>query len=505
MKKKGAYTRLRGLQAYVLMLVVLWTVLAMAVLVWNLFRQRSEMLEAARLQAQSAFEKDIAYRQWASVHGGVYVPITDETPPNEMLADNPERDIITPSGRKLTLLNPAYMTRQVHTLGGQRYGLKGKITSLKPVCPQNAPDAWEAQALRALDAGCVEFFSVEDMDGRDYMRFIRPLVTEESCLACHGMQGYKVGDIRGGISVSVPLQPLKEIAREHTISLAAGHSLLWLLGGTGIGAGGWLLSRRIRERDRAQEALQAHQQNLERLVDERTDALLRANEKLRCEIEDRRRLEGEILKISEREQRRIGRELHDSLGQQLTGAAIMSKVLEQKLGAQTPTTAAEAATITGLINQAINQTRNLSRGLHPVDVESGGLVLALEHLKKSTQTLFEVGCVFNRDEDAEISNPSVAINLYRIVQEAITNAIRHGRCRNITISLNHEDAAYVVTVASDGADFPETVPPGGMGLRIMEYRAQAIGACIHIGKASGGGTRVTCRWPQENCREKPVQ
>jgi signal transduction histidine kinase len=506
MGKEGGHTRLKGLKAYVLMLVIFWTVLVAAVLVWNLIWQHREAVDAARLQARSAFEKDIVYRQWAALHGGVYVPATEETPPNEHLADVAERDITTPSGRKLTLVNPAYMTRQVHDLGGRRYGLRGKITSLKPIRPENAPDAWEAESLKALEAGLPEVSSVEDIDSREYMRFIGPLITEQSCLTCHAAQGYKVGDIRGGVSVSVPMAPLKAIARRHIVSLATGHGLLWLLGVTGIAAGGWSLARRISERDRAQEALQAHKQNLEKLIDERTEALLKANEKLRCEIEDRRRLEGEILMISEREQRRIGRELHDSLGQQLTGAAIMSKVLEQKLNAQAPAAAPDATTITGLINQAINQTRNLSRGLHPVDVESGGLIPALDHLTTSTQTLFDVSCVFHRDEEVEISNPSVTINLYRIVQEAITNAIRHGRCRHIAISLDREDGAYIVSVESDGEDFPETIPHGrGMGLRIMEYRAQAIGAFITIGKRPGGGTRVACRCPDENGYKEPVE
>lgn len=465
------------------MLVAFWTLLVAGVLVWNLKRQQRELEDAARLQAESAFQKDIVYRHWAALHGGVYVPMTEETPPNEYLADIPERDITTPSGRRLTLVNPAYMTRQVHALGGKRYGLKGKITSLKPLRKENAPDVWEAQALAALEAGGDDICSIEEIDGDPYMRYMHKLVTEQSCLTCHASHGYKVGDVRGGISVSVPMAPMQEIAGRHIVALAVGHGLLWLLGVSGITTGGWLLGRRVHERDVAEEALQEHKRNLEKIVDERTRALVKANERLRCEIQDRQRLEGEILKISEREQRHIGRELHDSLGQQLTGAAIMCKALEQKLNGHAPAAAADAVTITGLINQAIDQTRNLSRGLHPIDVESGGLIPGLEHLRASTQALFDVTCVFEYDEQVEITDNSVSINLYRVAQEAVTNAIRHGRCSRIIISLNCRPNEYILKIESDGEDFPETIPYGrGMGLRILEYRAQAIG---RLSKSAG--------------------
>ncbi|RKY09607.1 MAG: hypothetical protein DRP66_01785 [Planctomycetota bacterium] len=495
-----------GLKVHILVLMGLWTILVGGVLAWTLFRHAVEMFESARLEAQSAFEKDLVYRRWAAGHGGVYVPATDETPPNKHLSHMPERDITTPSGRRLTLVNPAYMTRQVHALGAVSYGLKGKITSLNPVNPNNAADDWETDALETLKTGLpevTEVSSLEMMDGQEYLRFMGPLVTEEGCLQCHTEQGYRVGDIRGGISVSVPMAPLRAVARKHVFSMVAGHSLIWLLGMAGIAGAGRRIALHVRERDRAQEALEKQHQRLEELVQERTGQLRQTNIKLTSEIDDRKRLEQELLDISEREQRRIGRQLHDSLGQQLTGAAIMSKVLQRKLDGASAAHSAEAAQITRLINEAIDQTRSLSRGLQPVDVESGGLVPALEMLTASTRDLFGIDCTFTPDADIQIEDPAIGINLYRITQEAITNAIKHGQSKQIDISLGADDEAYRLAIASDGKDFSLSADDTtGMGLRIMAYRAQAMGGSVDISRGADGGTIVSCRCPVEQPSKK---
>jgi PAS domain S-box-containing protein len=147
------------------------------------------------------------------------------------------------------------MTRQVHEMGAASYGLQGHITSLNPIRPANAADLWETEALKAFEQGTMEVSSVEKIDEEEYMRLMRPLPTEQSCLKCHAEQGYKIGDLRGGISVSVPMSPLHAIARGHMATLALGHSLLWLLGITGITIGGQHLKKRMLERYRAGEAL----------------------------------------------------------------------------------------------------------------------------------------------------------------------------------------------------------------------------------------------------------
>lgn len=225
---------------YVLGVAVLWSLLIAIALIWNMKIVKTGTLDAARIEARTAFDKDVIYRRWNASHGGVYVTVNEKTRPNPYL-DVPERDIITPSGKRLTKVNPAYMTRQVHEIALQAHGVKGHITSLNPIRPANAPDVWEAQALKGFQAGGKEFSSGEQMDGRDYMRLMRPLFTESGCLKCHAAQGYKLGDIRGGISVAIPMAPLQAIERFHIIKFSTILGLLWVVGLTGIG----FSSRRI--------------------------------------------------------------------------------------------------------------------------------------------------------------------------------------------------------------------------------------------------------------------
>ncbi len=252
-------------ERYAWVLAVVWTVAVAASLVWNVVQVRRNTLEAARIQARVAHGKDVIYRRWNAGHGGVYVPVTDETPPNPYLSYVPERDITTPSGKLLTLMNPAYMTRQVHELAEEEYGVRGHITSLNPIRPENAPDPWETEALQAFERGETEISSIEEMEGEEYMRLMRPLITEKGCLKCHAAQGYQEGDIRGGISVSIPVEPLWAVARMQALTLAGGHAMLWLMGLAGIVLGAQRLRRSERERMRAEERVR-------RLLDQQTAA-----------------------------------------------------------------------------------------------------------------------------------------------------------------------------------------------------------------------------------------
>ncbi len=236
------------------LVVSVWTLALAASVVWNAWLLRQTMLQVATQEARSSFNKDVLYRRWAASHGGVYVPVTATTPPNPYLTNIAERDLVTPSGRRLTLVNPAYMTRQVHELG-QQYGSRGHITSLKPLRLENAPDAWEAAALRAFEQGQTEVISRALMGGEPHLRFMKPLVTEAACLKCHAAQGYKEGDIRGGISVGVELAPYLALAQAQPWPIAAVHAGLWALGVLGIGWGARQMRQRRDQQFRAEEAL----------------------------------------------------------------------------------------------------------------------------------------------------------------------------------------------------------------------------------------------------------
>lgn len=157
-----------------------------------------------RAQAEAHFKQDLLYRQWAAGHGGVYVPVTDATPPNKYLTDTIGRDIKTQQGKSLTLLNPAYMTRQVHEIASMLDGVQGHITSLTPIRPENVADDWERNALLSFQSGDSVRFSLDSINHAPYFRLMKPLIADKSCIVCHQQQGYVEGDIRGGLSISVP-------------------------------------------------------------------------------------------------------------------------------------------------------------------------------------------------------------------------------------------------------------------------------------------------------------
>ncbi|MHC4440038.1 MAG: sensor histidine kinase [Planctomycetota bacterium] len=223
--------------------------------------------------------------------------------------------------------------------------------------------------------------------------------------------------------------------------------------------------------------------------------LTTTNEQLQQEVKDRKRLEKELLSIIEQERQRIGLELHDSIGQQLTGIAFMMEVLGEKLSDKSLT---EQVSYTERINsrvgKATEQTRNLAKGLHPIDLERNGLVSAIQELASNTEQLFNVSCILKSENAVSINDVSVAMNLYRIAQEAITNAIKHGHAKNIKIGLIAEHGCLTLTVENDGLDFPAGANHSdGMGLRIMRYRAEVINSSLEVCKGADGGTIVTCK------------
>jgi PAS domain S-box-containing protein len=211
------------------------------------------------------------------------------------------------------------------------------------------------------------------------------------------------------------------------------------------------------------------------------------------DITEQRRLEEEILHISEMEQQRIGQDLHDGLCQQLAATELMSQLLVQRLGKRSKNAAESVAEIGKQVREAISQTRLLARNLCPVVLESEGLMGALQELAAYTEKMFRVHCEFACDKPVLVHKHDAATHLYRIAQEAVSNAIRHGKAKRITISLAALGDRTVLTVKDDGIGLPSDLSKArGMGLRIMRYRATMVGGSLSVQRDPAGGAKVVC-------------
>ena len=215
------------------------------------------------------------------------------------------------------------------------------------------------------------------------------------------------------------------------------------------------------------------------------------------DITERKLLEREILEISDRERRRIGQDLHDGLCQHLAGTELMCQVLEQHLEKQAPAEAVHATEISQHVREAIGQTRRLARGLTPVTLESEGLMSALEELAADAERMFHVRCRFECPEPVRITNTAAATHLFRIAQEAVSNAIRHGQATQIHIRLKPLGDQAELSVSDNGLGLPKKPKKSGMGLRIMHYRAGMIGAALRFESGRGQGTTLRCSFKKK--------
>jgi PAS domain S-box-containing protein len=220
------------------------------------------------------------------------------------------------------------------------------------------------------------------------------------------------------------------------------------------------------------------------------------------DITERKQLERAVLDISTREQRRIGQDLHDGLGQHLTGIAFMGKVLEDRLAEAAPAEAPEAAKIVRLVNDSIKMTRELARGLLPVVAEARGLMSALEQWSGEVSDLFHVACRFECRHPVLIHDSTQADHLYHLAQEAVNNAIKHGKPASIAIALTSVNGRGSLVIQDDGMGFePASAAHPGLGLRIMQYRAKMIGGSLELESFPGVGTIVSCSFPTREVQD----
>ncbi|HEX9046495.1 MAG TPA: sensor histidine kinase, partial [Verrucomicrobiae bacterium] len=219
--------------------------------------------------------------------------------------------------------------------------------------------------------------------------------------------------------------------------------------------------------------------------------------KLARDISERKKLERQILEVSDREQRRIGHDLHDGLCQHLAGIELMSQVLEKKLAPRFKDGARRAGDIARNVRETIGQTRALARGLSPVTLETEGLATALHEHALTVEKMFGVRCSFDYKTAAPLHNPAMATHLFRLAQEAISNAVKHGKATEITIHLKADPGWIYLGISDNGIGFSlgAAAKSEGMGLRIMKYRAGMMGGTLTVERNAAGGTIVICSAP----------
>lgn len=238
---------------------------------------------------------------------------------------------------------------------------------------------------------------------------------------------------------------------------------------------------------------------IEALVRRRTAELADANRKLEAAMEDRRKLEDEVLRISGREKARIGRDLHDSLGQKLTGAMYLFGAYRQRLGRTDDAADGDAAQIGATLKEAVSQVRRIARGLAPVALTDDGLPDALRHLAEESAALFQKDVEFYAEREGKPKDVGTAEHLYLIAQEALNNAAKHGDAAHIVLTLDYDERGGELTVEDDGKGFPadrKDDREGGNGLRIMRHRAEVFGGELAVGPGPTGGVQVRCRFPK---------
>jgi|GEM_PF-5934259 len=284
------------IQQYAWLAAVLWTALTACSYAWYYHLSEKQIIDLAYSKAVTAFEQGRLYRRWVSHQGGVYVPASPETPPNPLLSHIPDRDITTPSGKVLTLVNATYMARQIFQFK-ELTGTEGRVhlTSLDPLNPDNRPDAWEARALQAFGKGVMEVKEVQSVNGRSYMRLMRVSFTEKACLKCHRAKGLKVGDVIGGFGVSVPISDILQATRPQMVSAAFSHGLIWLLGLAVLGVGSRRIAAGVVKLQASKATLRMQSEQLHREIRQRKAAQELLAEKvveLEATVDKVRQLEG---------------------------------------------------------------------------------------------------------------------------------------------------------------------------------------------------------------------
>ena len=293
------------------------------------------------------------------------------------------------------------------------------------------------------------------------------------------------------------------VTRAHAMRDAEGKITMWIGSNTDIHN----MMEAQEELIEAEAQLADRAVHLEALVAERTHDLTAAHIQLLTDADERKRLETEIASTIESERARLGQELHDGLVQELTGIGMMMHVLAQALTKSSPKRASEASRLCLMLEQSHGNARDLAKSFYPVELEQYGLVAALEEIAQRAEKQSGISCVVQADENAAApaKDAITSVQLFRIAQEAVQNACKHAQATEILIYLSKRGGAWLLTVKDNGTGLPDNrLKDGGMGLRIMQYRARIIGGKLSVSNAEDGGVIVSCSAPAGDTDKVPA-
>lgn len=441
----------------------LWTVTMAGSLWWNKLTLQRQNLDLAKAAALSSVNKDIAFRTWAASHGGVYVSPDENTPPNPYLTQVADRDLVTPAGKRLTLINPAYMLRLVMEENAHLFGVKGHLTSLQLINPFNLADDWERAALESFREGAKEATSVVEIGGKPHLRMMRALPMEQGCLRCHADTGVKLGEPRGGISVAIPLEPIYALSHAQDINVNLFHGAAWLLGTGLIGLIAFGSRRESAERMRAEQAMRA--------------------------------LTTELTMAEERERDALAQDLHDNLGQLLAAVKIKLATLD------TPLLKSSVDEIGELVDQADRSVRMVRQQLSPQILRSLGLGPALEWLADEMERRYGLTVQIHDDTEPKLLAEAGRTMVFRTVRELLINVAKHAQVKRAEVTCLVEDCRLIVAASDEGCGFDAagilgTVPvAGAFGLFSIRERFASIGGVMDVDSAPGEGTTITLTAP----------
>jgi len=469
------------------------TVLVVTSSVWNIGNLEKQAIHIATEEARSNWNKDQAFRRWATRHGGLYVKPDDRTPPNPYLDHVPNRDVETTDGVKLTLMNPAYMMSQMTKEFESMYGIKGKITGQVLLNPLNEADPWELEGLKKFDQGVTEVSEQADIDGRPYIRLIRPMVMTEGCVLCHGHLGFKVGDIRGGVSISIPLTPYFQAVEKSKISLLFTHVVVWSIGMLTIGFMFWRGHRRAGERAVADKALN------ESLVQ-----LKKANE----EAQSANKAKSEFLSTVSHELRTPLTSIKGALGL-LSGGAVGA--LPDQASDMLNLANKNTDRLVSLVNDILDVEKLLAGKMefHFEQLDLRALVIEAVAENEGVAIEHEVTFVL----PGEISAVMVQGDRHRLFQvmaNLLSNAAKFSpKGSTVEIALTHDDVLAKVSVSDHGAGMPKgfekhafdqfsqadatdsrQTAGSGLGLHISKAIINEHGGDIGLETEEGVGTTV---------------